>query len=599
MGALASLGLLAFALLAQQKAPEVAVSVQGPEPAVVRLGDTTYAAVVVEGTTRDATIGEVKAPPELDVERLPPSRMTQSYIDGRTMRASSSIAWKLRIRPTKEGVFEIPPIAVKIGADTYNTKPIKVECVRDITGSNYAFLETRFSKAKYFAQEPVRATIRFGIDKAILGSMLPLFNRRLDVEVQIDAPWLGEFPGGVAIDPQPGMRPGDRKVNFAVNQTLADALSLGEKDRGGRPFLVFEFERTWLPGRLGTIELAAPLLRFRYATKFTNDFFGERVPADRQDAFVYGTATTLEILPIPEDGRPASYAGAVGQFTVSAEAIPREVKVGEIVKFKLRIEGSGNLEFLEPPKLDTLEGFHVFGRLDDKGRAARTIAYELAPLSTSVREIPSIPFTFFDTEAGGAFKTVATQAISLIVRPLPAGETLAPLPEDAGKRVTVGVDDIHDIETLASAEDPSTRPTSGMLVFALGAPWIAAAAGFVALRRREIERANPARVRARGAASKYRSAVAGGADAAAAFTTYLADRLGCAEAAIVSDDLAAKLGSAGVPAAAARAAAAQLFERLSARYSPGAAGAEAGRAAAFAERIEELERAFASPGRNR
>ena len=292
------------------------------------------------------------------------------------------------------------------------------------------------------------------------------------------------------------MRPGERKTNFAVNQSLAEALSLGEKDRGGRPFLVYEFERIWLPGRLGLIELAAPLLRFRYATRFTNDFFGERVPADRQDAFVYGEPTSIEILPIPEEGRPASYAGAVGQFTVSAEAIPREVKVGEILKFKFRIEGNGNLEFLDPPKLDTLEGFHVFGKLDDKGRAERTITYELAPLSTAVREIPTIPFTYFDTEGSGSFKTVSTPPIPIIVRPLPAGETLAPLPEDAGKRVTVGVDDIHDIESLGSAEDPATVPAPALMLIVLGAPWLAAGAGYVALRKREIERANPARVRA-------------------------------------------------------------------------------------------------------
>ena len=207
MGALAALRWLALALLAQQKPQEITVSMQGPEPSVVRLGDVAFAAVVVEGTTRDASIGEVKAPPELEIQTLPPSRMTQSINDGRTLRTVSSIAWKLKIKPAKEGIFEIPPITVKVGTDTYKTKPIKVECVRDFTGSKYAFLEVRFSKAKYFAQEPVRATVRFGIDKAILGSMLPLFNRRLDVEVQIDAPWLSEFPGGVSMDTPPGCAP--------------------------------------------------------------------------------------------------------------------------------------------------------------------------------------------------------------------------------------------------------------------------------------------------------------------------------------------------------------------------------------------------------
>jgi hypothetical protein len=398
--------------------------------------------------------------------------------------------------------------------------------------------------------------------------MLQLFNRALDAEVQIEAPWMQEFPGGVAIEtaaPPPG-----RRVTFAVNQTQAEGRAASEVERDGRVFLLYELERAWLPGKLGTIELSAPFMRFRYATRFQSDFFGERVAVDRQEAFVYGVPTTLQILPIPDEGRPATFSGAVGQFRITAEATPRQLKAGESIKYKVAIEGAGNIEFFEPPKLEPLEGFHVFGRLDEKTKNARIVTYEISPLSETVKEIPKISFTYFDT-AGPGFKTIETQPIPIAVSPLPAGAGLTVLPETDAKRATMGVDDIYDIARIDGERPPAVSIPAAQILLVLGAPWVLAAVGFLALRRRERDLADPRSARARAAAKRFEGALAKGTDEAAAFTRYLADRLGVNEAAVVNAELEQQLRAAGVPADLARDAADSLLRSVEARYGGAAA----------------------------
>lgn len=584
-------GILSLLLFAapQRKAGEPVLTVQGPEPGVVRLGDTSVATIVVEGVSVGATIEPPKAPADLEVRISGPSQMSQSFYDGRTLRTSLSLSWKLLLRPAKEGVFEIPPVTVKIGTDVkLETAPIRLECVKDLTGSKYAFLEAVFSKERYFAHEPVRLTLRFGIDRAIRGNMLQLFNRPLDVEVQVEGPWLQEFPGGVAVEAA-GRAAGDRRLSCAVNQSLVEVRAAGEVERNGRTFVVYELERAWLPGKLGALELSAPLLRFRFATRFTTDFFGERIAADRHDAFVYGAPVKLEIVPLPDEGRPAAFTGAVGKFQIAVSASPRQVKVGESIHVKMVVTGEGNLEFFEPPALGNTEGFHAFGRLDDKAKDARTITYHLAPLEDSVREVPPIEFAYFDPGPPPAYRTIRTAAIPITVKPLPPGETLAPLADGAERRFTVGVDDIHDIMPLTESHGVAREaPPLPAAIAAFAGPLLLAAATWTWLRRRDADMADPARVRARRAHARFRAS----ARDAAAFATYLADRLGCTEAAVLSEGLTDQLTSRGVPPDLARRAADALLTAVAARYAGGTAPGAAAREGNFEELARRLEERF-------
>lgn len=588
MNTAAILSLIILQATAQKPAPSTGITIDGPNPGIVKLGDSTVASIEIEGSS-DCDVTEIPKVDGLEVRLGGRQNQTFSSFDGRKMRTRSATSFQLQLRPQREGIFEIPFLTVRIGAESYKTRAVRVEAVKDLAGSKYAFLEVETSRKSYFVNEPVRLKVRVGIDISMARNLLQMFNTHLDLPIQVEAPWLDDFPGGVPLELKDSARK-DQVLRMAANRNISEIRAAGTVTRDGRTFATYEFERAWIPGRFGTVTLAGAMLRFRFATKIVQNVFGDPVPQDRQDAFVYGEPARIEVKPIPEDSRPGGYTGAVGKFRVSTDARPHDVKVGESIKFTFRIEGDGNLEFLEPPQIEPLEGFHVYGHIDEKSREQRVITYDLSPLNENVKEIPPITFVYFDTDGDGSFKTIRSEAIPIHVRALPPGEALAPLNEETSRRVVAGVDDIHDMQPVDSAGAETGRPPgAATAALAFGAPVAAAAALFLILRKREHDLANPALVRARGAKARFANSTAKGADAAGAFTTYLADRCNCNEAAILSDDLSQRLASCGISGELASRAASALLTHTHSRY----AGATAKTAPAqFQQFVEEIEAEF-------
>src|SRR5262249_33102491 len=154
-----------------------------------------------------------------------------------------------------------------------------------------------------------------------------------------------------------------------------------------------------------------PLLRFAYAEHFRDDFVNGRTALDRTESTVRGAPLALEILALPEDGRPLEFTGAVGRFTLSATAQPRELALGQSLKLVLEIEGEGDLDSLQAPRLDGLEGFHVQGSLAERTARGLTATYELVPTDATVAAVPPIRFAFFERTPPAGYRTVSTAPI--------------------------------------------------------------------------------------------------------------------------------------------------------------------------------------------
>lgn len=59
----------------------------------------------------------------------------------------------------------------------------------------------------------------------------------------------------------------------------------------------------------------------------------------------------LEVRPLPEEGRPKNFSGAVGEFSFDILEIPATWKTGEPQRVALRINGSGNFAIMKAPEL--------------------------------------------------------------------------------------------------------------------------------------------------------------------------------------------------------------------------------------------------------
>lgn len=443
-----------------------------------------------------------------------------------------------------------------------------------------AFVEVAASKRAPFAGESFELRLRFGFDADLLENHLaPLFARELDLPVQVE--WGAErgidgLSFRAEADPD--------RLRFALDDGVATARAAGDTTRDGRTIRTFEWVRRATAARAGTFALPEARLRFAFTSKFDDDLVRGRVAVDRQVVVVPSAPLSLEVRALPEAGRPAEFTGAVGRRTIAASAEPVALVAGESLRLTLTIAGEGDPAAFAAPDLSRLKGFVQRGVLDEPSSAARRLVYDLAPADSSVKEIPALAFAWFSPDAPVGYVTVRTEPIALAVAPRAGGElqsARAPAGEGRGEGASLAL---------------------RAVVFVAAGILILAALQFAVRRwalRSATARAKAPR-RAAGASGGPAAATARArladpdADAATAFTEYVATRLGVSPAAVVAPDLAGRLERRGVPRDLAASVAERLAARIAARYAGRAAAPTSAerRAAAteFGELIDRLER---------
>lgn len=293
----------------------------------------------------------------------------------------------------------------------------------EATGPGLAFVELGAARDTYLLGEPFALRLRFGFERELLrAGLVQLFQRPLDVPGQILAPALEHLDGALFLDagePEEG-------ASFALGEKITRATPVGDVDRNGRTYAVFEYERRVAATRPGELWIPAPRLGFARATRFTQDFVLGSVPLDRRDELVQGAEVRITILPLPEVDRPAEFTGAIGRYTIHSSAEPRELVAGTSLALIVRVEAEGTLGDLSQcaaPDLEGLEGFHVRGSLLEREALRLTARYDLVPLDERVTSVPPIRFAFFDVTPPAGYRTIETQPIALVVHP---GEASSP-----------------------------------------------------------------------------------------------------------------------------------------------------------------------------
>ena len=572
---LAACALLAAVLGAQER-----LRVNGPSPATVVLGATARVDLVVEGRSGAPETPKVPAVPGLAIQVAGPSQQSFTSIAPSGLVEQVTTTYQLLLQPQREGTFEIPAFAFKTGTRSQQVPAIKVTAVKELRGAEFGYLDVRIEKKRVYVHEPVRVRVEFGVDKS-LRPMQGVAGRTRYFDFEVQAPWLTDFDGG---EPLPEPDRGSDAVPVVLNQRLQFADYDGGMQRGGRTYNSFVFDKAFLPTRPGKLTLDAPMLRYDVQVREgQRGFFGEVVGGQSQNYYVYGQPIELEVLPIPEQGRPTPFFGAVGRFTLEATLDKDTVKVGGSVKLRLRIAGSGNFEFLRVPDLSVLErkGLHLLGQTEDRKADAAAVTYDLTPLQADVTEVPPIEWNFFDTTPGvEKFQSVATRALPLHVQPPDNPESLQPLPDAARKPVTPGVDDIFDLPPLDGAPVPRPVATTTAVWLAVGLPWLCVLLVrlFGALRARAL--ADPGRARGRHALRSCLRALAAGEQPVRALAGYLADRLDVAPAAMIGPELGERLRAAGLDDA--------MVARVIEAIEQGVAGSYGGGGDLPAQAVREL-----------
>ena len=123
-------------------------------------------------------------------------------------------------------------------------------------------------------------------------------------------------------------------------------------------------------------------------------------------------------------GAPASFAGAVGRYTMSHKLSATEVAANSAATLQLTISGTGNLNFISAPKLNLPSSFELYDikseeKIENKPSGSvgyRRFDYPFIVRAEGEYDIAPVEFSFFDLETK-SYKTVATPPMKLVVTP--------------------------------------------------------------------------------------------------------------------------------------------------------------------------------------
>ena len=123
-------------------------------------------------------------------------------------------------------------------------------------------------------------------------------------------------------------------------------------------------------------------------------------------------------------GAPASFTGAVGEFTMDTQLPATELKANSAASYTVKISGTGNLTFLQAPKLNLPSSFELYDvRTTEAIRSTtagttgyRQFEYPFIARAEGEYDVPAIEFSYFSPEKN-AYVTLSSAALTLNISP--------------------------------------------------------------------------------------------------------------------------------------------------------------------------------------
>ncbi len=233
---------------------------------------------------------------------------------------------------------------------------------------------------------------------------------------------------------------------------------------------------------------------------FFQDFFGGTT---EKEITVASEAEALKVLPLPTEGRPPGFDGAVGKFEVASELSATQGAAGDPLTLRLKITGAGSFDRVNNAMLGQANGWKTykatakFEPADNAGYSGeKDFEQAVIPMQPGRQTVPALAFSFFNPDTR-RYETKLTAPLSVDVSPAAAGGLAAATTPVSSASPTSAIeasrDGLRPDHVVTGATVASLRPlcfqpwfvgTQGALVLCL-------AGGFFALRRHE-RRANDA-----------------------------------------------------------------------------------------------------------
>ena len=326
------------------------------QPSHIRLGESaTLRVTSLSGELKNVPLPAVSG---LSFEEIGRSQGLE-FVNGISLPSSSIL---IRVTPQMAGIFSIPGLTSK-------SEPV----VLDVVGADdSSALGSR--KPPPAPTRPLVATAPLpkGVElkaggAAFVHLVIPRHEVYVGESVPVDIE-VGVRPGIVtSLNGLPTLNGGE----FTLNN-LSREPERRDKVIDGSPFLVMTWHSVLAAVKPGDFSLSVdtPLtvkINARSAEDmafaawlggpFLQSMYNGIAP---KEITIASPSSELKVLPLPLEGRPKDFSGAVGDFQVSSDISPTRAAAGDPITLRLHVSGAGNFDRVDPPMFDHLDHWKTY-----------------------------------------------------------------------------------------------------------------------------------------------------------------------------------------------------------------------------------------------
>ena len=335
-------------------------------------------------------------------------------------RSSGSISLSYILQPSNIGEFTIGPASIDLAGKTYSTQPIKIKVEKGTPqqqqqSSSGGYNQQELAKSVFIVAEANKSRVMQGEQITV--------TYKLYTKLNIASPQITKLPSyegfwSEEIGPI-------KQINFDLE------MYRGERFRVAKIKQVALFASKTGTLNVTPFELNVPVIvkKKRTGNDVFDEFFNDSFFGRSETVQFLAKSNTLKVqVDALPSGAPASFNGAVGNFTFRAEIDKENVTANESITLRMNLSGSGNIKLLNVPQPQLPGGFEKYEpkTVENINRSAvvsgqKIIDYLIVPRSSGTKEIPPVEFTYFNPSSK-KYVTLKSQTFKINVRPSVGGE---------------------------------------------------------------------------------------------------------------------------------------------------------------------------------